>query len=371
MRKVSLLINIVLASLLVSSCAKVNEPLKIGFVGGLSGSGSDLSVTAMYGAMLAVETINASGGIKNHQVQLVIENDKSDPQVALESVQSLIEQDCRFIIGPMISSLVTTTVPYINEQDALLISPTISFDSLSGIDDHFIRLIPSNATQAALLFEAISSVGTRRLSILVANRNALFAQAFIAAAIKHSSNNVTLVETRQFDSVSTLDVHSLIDGYIEQEVDSLLIIASGDEIAELAQMFELHDYHPTVFMPMWAMTNDLIVRSGRGSEGFYGVNNVDFASTDKAYLEFKARYLKSFGQLPTFSAVMAYESIMLLAEAMESSESFDPVNVKHQITSNNNYRGMFGDLEIDQFGDAVRPLRLFKIRDGKFVEVEP
>jgi branched-chain amino acid transport system substrate-binding protein len=358
--------------MLLSSCSSEKKTIRIGFVGGLTGSGSDLSVDAMYGAILAADTINASGGIMNKDVELVIKNDESNPQKALTAVQSLDQAGCGFIIGPMISSLVTTTVPYVNTHNVLMVSPTIALDDLSGIDDHFIRLIPTNTTQATLLSEAVANSQVQRLGVLVAQRNTLFAQAFINKLTQSNGPDVIdIIDTYFFDSGSELDYQSLISEFKDKQIDSLMIIASGDETAFFAQMFDLYSYHPVVFLPAWAMTNDLILRGGKGTEGFFGVNYVHADSSVPEYIDFKSRYLEAFGREPTFSAVMAYESVMLVAKAMASVSSTDPMRVKEEIVLNNRYKGVYGDLDIDRFGDATRTISLFQILDGKFVVVKP
>jgi len=369
-KKISVLFTILV--LLLSSCSAAKETIKIGFAGGLTGSGSNLSVDAMYGALLAVEQINSDGGVMNKEIELIIKNDEGNPETALAVDQELVDEGCSFIIGHMISSLVPATIQYINDNAVLMISPTIATDTLTGLDDHFIRLIPSNTTQAYVLSDAVAGSKATHLAVLYANSNALFAQTFIeAVSQKTMSDQFTLVKTFSFDSMLPLDYETLINELKQFQVDSLLIIASGDITAEFAQTFRLNDYHPLVFLPAWAMTNELIIQGGHGVESFFGVNYVQLDSQAPDYLEFKTNYRNKYGQDPTFSSIMAYESVMLVASAMRSSSSKDPMIVKQEIITNNQYKGLYGDLVIDEFGDASRTINLFQIMNGQFIRVEP
>jgi len=366
-------LSLIIAGLLLfSACSSPKKTIKLGFVGGLTGSGSDLGVDGMYGALLAVKTINAAGGVMGRDIELVIKNDQSDPEVALSVDQELVDLGVRFIIGHMISGVATKTVPFVNEHNVLMISPTIAKDSLSTIDDHFIRVIPSNVTQATLLSETIIKQNPGRLGILYSNNNLLFAETFIQILTDNIANQETKIGgSFAFDVNTKPDYKKLVEDLKTLKINSLLIIASGDEVANFAQNFALMAFHPTVFLPAWAMTNDLIVKGGKAIDGYFGVNYTQTNSTAPEYIQFKTSFIKEHGAEPTFAAIMAYESVMLTVNAIISSQSTDPMIIKKKITENNDYHGVFGDLLIDRTGDASRAIRLFEIVDGQFVMVKP
>lgn len=367
-----LILPIIAMITVFSACSSPREPIKLGFVGGLTGSGSNLGIDGMYGALLAVEVINAQGGVMDRDIELIIKNDLSTPEQAFIVDQELIEAGCNLIIGHMISSVAVTVIPFINENNALMVSPTMAKDDLSMLDDHFIRVIPSNVTQANLLSETIRQLDIENLGIIYSNNNTLFAETFISAINDNTLESKTEVTTSiGFDVNEDFDYDQLVLDLKAMKIDDLLIIASGDEVAEFAQVFSLLSYQPRVFLPAWAMTNDLIIKGGKTVDGYYGVNYIQLESQVPDYLQFETEYREKFGMDPTFSATMAFESVMLVASAMMSAQSIDPMAIKKEITENNAYQGVFGDLSIDMYGDAERNINLFKIIEGKFVLVQP
>ena len=81
LKRLWVLLVVCCACLLLSSCGE--EPaLKIGFVGGLTGRVADLGVAGRDAAILAVEEINASGGIDGRKVHLLVKDDKQDAETA-------------------------------------------------------------------------------------------------------------------------------------------------------------------------------------------------------------------------------------------------------------------------------------------------
>jgi branched-chain amino acid transport system substrate-binding protein len=73
-------------------CEKKKEPIKVGFVGGLTGRLSDLGSGGRNGVMLAVEEINNAGGISGRPVELITKDDKQDPEVAVKVDKELIDE---------------------------------------------------------------------------------------------------------------------------------------------------------------------------------------------------------------------------------------------------------------------------------------
>ncbi|MFQ3548041.1 MAG: ABC transporter substrate-binding protein, partial [Termitinemataceae bacterium] len=67
-------------SFLIGSCSP--RPIKVGFIGGLSGFNSDLGIAGRNGATLAIEAINTSGGIRGKKLQLIVKDDQQNPETA-------------------------------------------------------------------------------------------------------------------------------------------------------------------------------------------------------------------------------------------------------------------------------------------------
>ena len=135
-------------------------------------------------------------------------------------------------------------------------------------------------------------------------------------------------------------------------------------------MMRISDVKAAVFLPAWAMTSDLLQHGGESVEGFYGVNYIDYASNTPQYLEFRDKFFEKFGSEPNFASILTYESIMLLAQAMEQAHSTDAVVIKNQIITTGSFSGLQSELVINQFGDITRPTYLYQILGGSYVKLE-
>src|SRR5512139_4244843 len=81
--------TLLLVLVLLSGCGP-REPLRIGFIGGLSGRVADLGEAGRNGVQIAIEEINRAGGVKGRQIELLVRDDAQTPEKAIAAVNELI-----------------------------------------------------------------------------------------------------------------------------------------------------------------------------------------------------------------------------------------------------------------------------------------
>ncbi|MDD3306709.1 MAG: ABC transporter substrate-binding protein [Acetobacterium sp.] len=131
-----------LIMVMLTSCAQ--QPITIGFSAGLTGNASEMGVNGRNGLMIAVAEINAAGGVNGRPVELMIKDDQNNPEIALAVDQELYQDGVSFIIGHMTSNMARLTLPFVNQNNLLMLSPTMSSYELVDQDDHFISMVSSN-----------------------------------------------------------------------------------------------------------------------------------------------------------------------------------------------------------------------------------
>lgn len=371
MRKYILLLVIsVLTSQLLIGCG--SDPLKIGYAGSLTGSNSELGVNGMYGAQLAVDEINASGGIKGKKIELITKDDKGNKKTALEADREMIKEGCIAIVGHMTSDMAEMLVPYINEQKILMISPTMAIASLSDKDDYFLRLIPTTKQQAVALAGQIKKLDIADVLILYSNENAAFAECLTANLVSIlDKSDIQSEKLEKFEFSTPADYRDTASMIGNSKVDGVVIIASADIVSDLSQAMRNAgaDNGKTVFLPAWSMTNDLLAHGGNAVEGFYGVSFIDYESKERKYLDFRQKYKKKYEYEPTFASILSYESVMVLAEAMKGSGAMDTDRLKQYIMNKKVFDGLQGEFTINRYGDTDRQIFLYQIRNNKFSRV--
>ena len=118
------------ACFVAGGCDRRVEPIRVGFVAGLTGRHYGLGVSCRNGAQLAVEEINASGGVAGRPLELLVKDDAQDPEIAKRAVRELIRDRVVAILGHSTSSMAEATLAIADEEHVLMMSPTVELAPL-------------------------------------------------------------------------------------------------------------------------------------------------------------------------------------------------------------------------------------------------
>ncbi|MBI3530937.1 MAG: ABC transporter substrate-binding protein, partial [Burkholderiales bacterium] len=93
-----------LISLLLTACGP-QQPVQIGFIGGLSDRNSDNGQSGLNGVILAVEQFNRAGGLNGRMVELIARDDAQNKETAAKSASELVGAKVEAVIGPFTSAM--------------------------------------------------------------------------------------------------------------------------------------------------------------------------------------------------------------------------------------------------------------------------
>ncbi len=355
--------------LFLASCSE-EPPLKIGFVGGLTGRVADLGVAGRDGVILAVEEINRSGGIVGRQVELIIKDDRQDAESAKQAIRELIQEDVIAIIGPMTSSMAVVVQPLINSSQAVTVSPTAKTDQLSGQDDFFLRVttpLSRNAQQIAI--HAIQDLDLKKFAVAYDVSNRAFTEIwlkFFKQALLENGGQITIVE--EFVSQPDVPFLPIAERMLATEPEGVLLLSNAIDTALLAQQIRKLGSKVALFSSEWASTTDLLSFGGRAVNGMAAFHSFNANSQDARYLSFKEKFTKRFGSAPSFATALAYDAASFLFAGLEKNPSRN--GLKEALLSLGSFPGLQSKMAVDKYGDVERKLFLTVIKNSQFEVVE-
>jgi branched-chain amino acid transport system substrate-binding protein len=359
-----------IAAFFLVSCAG-KEPIRVGFVAQLTGVQAELGVQERNGAQLAVEEINAAGGIAGRPIELILQDDLGTPEGAQAADQELIDAGVVAIIGHATSGQTMAGLAVTNPAHVVMLSPTTSTPELSGQDDYFFRIAYSLMNRAHALAQHIyQNRNITRIAVIYDTDNAAYSKAFLEAfAGKYQSLGGKLTAEAGFSSKSQPDFAPLVAQLRASNPDGLLIIAADIDTALIAQRTRLMDWPIPLFTTAWAQTETLVNNGGQAVEGL----EIEIANAlnnqAPAYLDFKTRYQARFGQAPAFGAALGYEAAKVLAAALQETNG-KADGLAQALVGIKNFKGLSETFSFDRYGDVIRPFYLGAIRDGKYVDIE-
>lgn len=361
-------LRIVISVALVLTLAGCGEdpPLKIGFVGGLTGRVADLGVAGRDGAIYAVEEKNAAGGIAGRKIDLLIRDDEQNPDVARKAVQDLIDSGVLAIVGPMTSSMGLVVKPVVDAGQVPMISPTVKTDQLSGQDDYFLRVttpLSNNAVNIATY--AVKQKSLKTFAVVYDLNNRAFTETWLKyfrEALQALGGEVVAEEA--FTSHPDVHFTSIAEKVIEKRPQSVLLLSNAIDTAMLAQQLRKLEFDVPLFSSEWAFTTDLISFGGRAVDGMTSFHSFDANDSSPKYLEFKNGFMKRFGYEPSFATTLAYDATTFLFHGMEKAQ--ERKSLKNALLQTGTFSGLQSEISVDRYGDVERGLFLTVVQGGSF-----
>jgi branched-chain amino acid transport system substrate-binding protein len=347
------------------------EPIRVGFVAQLTGVQAELGVQERNGVQLAVEEINAAGGVDGRPIELIVQDDLGTPEGAQAADRELIDAGVVAIIGHATSAQTLAGLAVTNPARVVMLSPTATTPELSGLDDFFFRVAYSLVDRAHALAQYIyQNRNISQIAAIYDADNAAYSKAFLEAFTgKYQSLGGEVVAETDFSSKSQPDFAPLVAQLRASNPDGLLIIAADIDTALIAQRTRLMDWPIPLFTSAWAQTETLINNGGQAVEGL----EIEIANAlnDQSpnYLDFETRYQARFGQAPAFGAALGYEAAQVLATALQETGG-QAEGLAQALVGIENFKGLSDTFSFDRYGDVIRPFYLGTIRDGKYVDIE-
>lgn len=365
---ICMIMAVILAAGLIA-CSN-DEPVRIGFIAGLSGRVADLGVAGRNGVMLAVEQKNASGGIHGRSIELIVRDDQQNPDMAKKGVQSLLDQKVELIIGPMTSSMAMTMLPLVNLSNVYMISPTVTTTDLLGKDDHFLRVISTTRDYATKNAEfQISTLGHKKAVVIYDLANRAYTQSWLNDFKKAYENLGGIVlKVKPFESGNDAVFYDHVNELLQEAPDLFVVISNAVDAALICQQVRKIDTTVGIAMSEWASTERYIELSGAASEGVYVTQFLDRNDESDRYQSFRKAYVDRFGQEPGFAGVAGYDAGLVAFDALSSQKKDE--SIKDTIIRRKTYQCVQQTIIIDQYGDANRKTFITKIKDGKYQTIE-
>jgi branched-chain amino acid transport system substrate-binding protein len=360
---------VVVASALFVSCAK-QEPIRVGFVAGLSGRGADLGIGGRNGAMLAIEERNAAGGVNGRSIELIVRDDEHNPETARRVVSELIGEKLEVIIGPMTSSIAMTSVPLVNASPTILVAPTVTTKDLEAKDDNFLRIVAVTAAYAdkSAHFQ-YEKRGSRTVAVVYDIGNKAYSESWWSDFRKSFEGlGGRVVKEVQFKSGNDVVFMEKTTELLSSKPDLVLVIANAVDAALISQ--QVRKLRPTqeIALSEWGSTERFAELAGTAAENIHVAQFIDQSDSSPRYQAFLKNYRERFRQEPGFAGATGYDAAQVVLEALSLQKPGQ--SVKDVILAKKVFAGVQEAIHIDRFGDADRTVVIAVIRNGKYHKVE-
>jgi len=381
--------NVLLKSILLSGCillgaaAQAQETIKIGIIQPLSGSVAASGNFVLNGARIAVDQINANGGVLGKKLQLLAEDNKSSPTEASNAAEKLIVRDkVPVLIGAWGSTFTLAVLPKLMEYKVPMVVETAGADKITTSGNPYVfRICPTNDMEAQSFARHIEPLGIKKADILVVNNDwGLGSSASIQRILKEKGLAVGKTLTMDHNAQ---DMTSQLSEIRSSDADTLFIVTAVEQLTlVLKQAESLAVKHRIITLGGSQSPDQLIAHAGSAAEGT--MHNVMFApwvleassdpETAKRFVdEWNNRKLDKSGLTESFRG---FDAVRTVAAAIEKAGEADPEKIREALW-NVELTGLNGQIKFNkagpegrESGQSVPNTYLVKIDNGKIDIVE-
>lgn len=344
-------------------------PIVIGLVDEVTGPQAEAGVLTANGAKLAVEEINAAGGILGRQVQLQIEDNQSTNPGTVLAYSKLVSQKVVAVLGPLRSTQVQAASPTIAKAKI----PAViggSDPSLTRVNNPWIfRVRPNDLYSSKVMAEfGIKELKGRKWAVI--HSTDTFG----------SGGKNALVDALKARGIEPV----LIQGYTNNQQDfTPIVLAIKKSGAEMIGSYMTNSPDVAIFARQlrqlgvnipWVGSTSIVTETAiRLAEealwGTYGVSDFVVEANDESR-RFAAAYRKKYGMEPDLFSAWCYGGMYLLKHAMEAAKTTEAEAVRTAMLGIRGLKGVEGTYNFNANGDGVHAYNIVKNEKGKVVFIK-
>ena len=361
----SLVASFVIA-LSTAASAGAADPIVFGLVDEVTGPQAEAGVLTANGARLAMEEINAAGGILGRPVELRIEDNQSTNPGTVLAYSKLVSQKVVAVLGPLRSTQVQAASPTIAKARI----PAViggSDPSLTRVNNPWIfRVRPNDLYSSRVMAEfGIKELRGRKWAIIHST------DAF------GSGGKNALVDALKAQGIEPV----LIQGYTNNQQDfTPIVLAIKKSGAEVIGSYITNSPDVAIFARQlrqlgvtspWVGSTSIVTETAiRLAEdalwGTYGVSDFVVEANDESR-RFAAAYRKKYGFEPDLYSAWCYGGMYLLKHAIEAAGTTEAEAVRKAMLGIRGLKGVEGTYNFNPNGDGVHGYSIVKNEKGKVV----
>jgi branched-chain amino acid transport system substrate-binding protein len=358
MKSVKLFFLILLGCLIITGTAGAADTVKIGLLVPLTGAAAADGASALNSVKLAVERVNAEGGLMGKKVELVSYDDRGDAKEAVALARKLIEQDkVVAAVGGSYSQPSRAVAPIFQEEKipfvaAYAVHPDITKAGNFCFRNGFLGQVEGKSAG----YVAVKMLKAKKIALLTSDND--FGRT-LADGFKYYIDKYAKAEKDFKAYLSKIKQDSpdliLASGYYFQTGP---IVKQAREMGITAPILGEEGADSPKFVEIAGI---------QAAEGFIIVTNLNRDDKRPEVKKFLSTYEQRFKIQPDMVGASAYDGFMIICDAIKRAKSVKGADIRGAIASIKNFNGLTGDIKrFTPEGEVVKDVQVQIVKKGKF-----
>ena len=322
---------------------------------------------------MAVEEMNAAGGIDGKEIELVEYDYSSDEQEASSLATRLATEDeVSLIIGPDTSGSSLAALQQSAQYNIPLMSPSASLDdftvdSSGDVIDTAWRIAYSDSYQGEALAKFASEEFGATKAAVLGDNSSDYAVGLVNTFEKTFAGEIVITENFTADET---DFSAVLTNIAGQDFDVLFVPGYYEQAGPIIKQAREMGITQPILGPDGFGNSQLYELAGTANlDNVYYTTQFSNLSTETHVQDFLANYEEKFGQPADMFAAMAYDAAYVVKEAIERAGSSAPAAINAELENTNNFVGVTGTFLFDALHNPVKSVTIVEVQGGEDVGV--
>ena len=372
MKKViSMLLVAALAVMMGSACFAEEGTLKIGFIGPLTGAAAVYGTSCLQGAQIAVDEINAKGGM---QIELIAQDDEHDPEKSVNAYNTLWDEGAQMIVGCVTTGpCKAVSAEAYNDRMFMLTPSASSTEVTAGKDNMYqVRFTDPNQGSASAQFIVDNGLATK-VAVIYNNADAYSTgiyQTFVANAAELGLEVVSITTFTD----DTTDFSVQLTDAKDNGADLVFLPIYYTPASMILSQANAMEYAPT-FFGVDGMDGILTMEGFDTSlaEGLMLLTPFAADAEDERTQTFVAAYQAAYTDIPTQFSADGYDAVYALYEASlqggitGETSTEDACEILVSVMPEITVSGLTGEMDWEANGEVTKTPKAVVIQNGVYV----
>ncbi len=361
----------------LASPAMAADEIKIGGMGPTTGNVATFGVGQRNAYQLAVEKVNAAGGLqvgnKKYMVKLIFEDEQNSPEVGATVARKLVSQDkVVAILGPTNSKVCLAAGPIVQENKVPMVTPTCTNPKVTLVGDYVFRAGFIDTFQGAVGAQfAFTDMGKKKAGVLFDNGNdySKGLATYFKGAFEKLGGKVSAFESFT-DEEKTVDFRAQLIRIKATNPDILYTSGYYGAAALIAKQMREIGLNVPLLGGDGFDSPDLVKIGGKDVEGAQFTNFYAQDDPRPEVQNFIKAYKAKYNETPDAYAAQGYGAAEILFDAIKRAGKVDGPGIREALATTKGLKTVAGEITYDKNRNPTKPAVIIRIKDGKQVFVK-
>ena len=350
--------------------AQSSGPIKLADVAELSGGGATVGTNWKNGIDLAVEEINAKGGILGHKIEVTHADSQSNPGVARAQVQKALDDEPYVLLGPGYSGSVKVTAPLAADAGITQIMGGEAAE-LTRMGDKF--LFRTSFGQQSSMPKVAKYINDelKAKSVAVVWVNNDFGRGGRDVIVKEFGRFGIKVAADQSTEAGQSDFAADVSKIKAASPDAVFIYVNEEESARILKELKRQGVTAPLIGETTLVGQKVIELAGEAANGARGHVGLTTDAPVELIKQFRDKFVKKYNYVPDHNGIKGYLAVYMVKATTDKMGRVDSkafADTLHGLTIKASEEpGILMDVSFDENGDIDRQGFLVEVVDGKQV----